>query len=153
MLRAEVFVVEQNCVFNDLDNFDEDALHLLGYVDLNSEFASDKQKRTKLVAYARTYGPNNKHVHARDKPECSIGRVITDKDYRSLGYGKELMNEAIKWCIESYPTASIRIGAQVYLSKFYSELGFVNDGDPYDEDGIPHHDMVFSKHQISQEKE
>ena len=135
MLRAEVFVVEQNCVFNDLDNFDKDALHLLGY-------ASEE----KLVAYCRCYSPNAAHVHVRESPESSIGRVVTNGSYRGCGLGKSLMNEAITKMISSYPDAPIRIGAQRYLSKFYTALGFINEGEPYDEDGIPHIDMIYNKH-------
>ncbi len=139
MLRSEIFVVEQACIFNDLDGFDKEAIHIMGWL-----YDSGGASSEKLVAYARTYGPYNAHVHARDKPECSIGRVVIDKKYRSLGYGRALMQEAIQWCVSSFPDAPIRIGAQCHLDKFYSELGFCREGDEYDEDGIKHVDMVCS---------
>ena len=167
-LRAEVFVVEQQCVFNDLDGFDADAFHLLGYVSVHvlaaaaandastsSSASTEAEAAVKqvLVAYARTYGPDNHHVHSRVGtvgPECSIGRVVTHHAHRRNGYGKQLMQTAIDWCVAKHSTAAIRIGAQRYLRTFYGKgpqgLGFEEDGRAYDEDGIPHIDMLYTRH-------
>lgn len=114
-LRAEVFVVEQTCVYQDLDGADADALHLLGYHQdpPSSGDAQQEEKRGPLAAYARVFSPTADHVHARGKPESNIGRVLTHGDYRRFGYGKGLMQEAIRRCVQDHPTCPIRIGAYV----------------------------------------
>jgi len=122
--RQEVFVVEQNCPYLDADGFDDKALHLCGF--WNGE----------LVAYSRLFAPNIKYA------EASIGRVLTTKPIRRKGIGKQLMTEAIAYCHQLFPGASIRISAQSYLESFYGELGFVPVSDEYLEDGIPHHEML-----------
>ena len=128
-LRSAVFVVEQQCVFLDMDDRDAAALHLLG--DLASDGGA-----TRLVAAARLFAPGLCY------PEASIGRVVTAPDARGTGLGRALMQRAIGECAARWPSAPIRIGAQRYLERFYSELGFVIDGAPYLEDGIPHIEMV-----------
>jgi len=123
-LRAEVFIVEQQCVYQDLDNKDQQSLHLLGYHEET------------LVAYARILPPGLSY------PESSIGRVVTSPLTRKKGFGKALMREAIRLCLHSYQGTCIRISAQEYLLAFYGELGFETVGVPYLEDGIPHVEMI-----------
>lgn len=128
-LRSEVFVVEQQCVFLDLDGRDVHALHLLGE-------RGDGDVAETLVAYARLFAPGDCYA------EASIGRVVTAPASRGHGTGRALMMAAIGECIARWPAHAIRIGAQRYLERFYASLGFVADGAPYVEDGIPHIEMV-----------
>jgi ElaA protein len=128
-LRSEVFVVEQACVFLDMDDRDDRALHLLG------EQLADDGAAT-LVAYARLFAPGDCYA------ESAIGRVVTAPRARGTGAGRALMLAAIGECTRRWPGHAIRIGAQRYLERFYASLGFVADGAPYDEDGIPHVEMV-----------
>ena len=123
-LRSEVFVVEQNCVFLDLDNKDQQCCHLL----LSTE--------GKLAAYCRLVPPGLSYQ------EMSIGRVITSAAARGSGLGKKAMQLAIENCQMLFGMGPIRIGAQKYALSFYAALGFVEDGEPYDEDGIEHIEMV-----------
>lgn len=123
-LRSEVFVVEQTCIYNDPDAFDEVALHLSGY-DGNT-----------LVSYCRILPPGTRFEHP------SIGRVVTAPAARGKGWGKELMLEAMQECRRHYPGQHIHISAQCYLERFYTELGFTLSSQPYDEDGIPHVEML-----------
>jgi ElaA protein len=126
-LRSEVFVVEQNCVYLDTDNKDQDCYHLTGY------------SGETLVAYARLLAPG------RSFPEASIGRVVTDPQFRKTGAGKALMEKAITACIQKFKVTKIHIGAQLYLKKFYSNLGFIQCSDSYMEDGIPHIEMILGE--------
>jgi ElaA protein len=123
-LRTEVFVVEQNCVFQDMDNKDQQSRHLMGRVGDD------------LVAYVRILPAGLSY----DEP--SIGRVVSDPRYRGMGAGKALMEEAISRTIALHGKVPIRIGAQLYLKKFYGSLGFEAQGDIYLEDGIEHIEMV-----------
>ncbi|HXC06944.1 MAG TPA: GNAT family N-acetyltransferase [Bacteroidia bacterium] len=125
-LRNEVFVVEQNCVFQDADGKDQACLHLQGY-DTDG----------KLMAYARIVPAGVSY------PEVSIGRVITSPSARGTGAGKELMEQSIATIRKLYGIVPIRIGAQSYLQKFYASFGFETDGEEYLEDNIPHYIMVF----------
>ena len=125
-LRSEVFVVEQNCIFLDMDNKDQFSLHLMGYEGEN------------LVASSRLIAPGKVYT------EMSIGRVVSSPSYRKSGAGRELMQVSIKKCYELFGEGSIKIGAQLYLKKFYESLGFVQSGDVYDEDGIDHIEMIKS---------
>jgi len=127
-LRSEVFVVEQNCVYLDTDGKDLDAWHLCGW--LNGEL---------LVAYTRLLAPG---VSYR---EASIGRVVTHPSHRKDGYGKILMQQSIKKIGAIFNVSDIKIGAQQYLTKFYSDLGFHVTSEPYMEDGIPHVEMLLTK--------
>ena len=124
-IRNEVFVVEQNCIYLDTDNKDQHAWHLLGYIN------------EKLVAYSRILPPGISYL------EASIGRVVTHSSIRRNGIGIELMKESIKKTINQFEVTNIRIGAQSYLIKFYSSLGFAVAGNEYMEDGIPHVEMLF----------
>lgn len=123
-LRAQVFVVEQNCVYQDLDTKDLYAHHLLMY---------DNET---LVAYARLIPQNISYS------EISIGRVVNAKDYRGKGVGKILMNKAIEECYKVYGKQPILISAQVYAIGFYEQFGFEKTGNQYIEDDIPHIKMI-----------
>lgn len=123
-LRQIVFVVEQSCVYLDCDGVDRSASHLLGHDE------------GELVAYARVMAPGVTF------DEASIGRVITHPWARKRGLGRALMREAIARVDALFGKGPIRIGAQRYLEAFYGELGFVVASEPYDEDGIPHIEML-----------
>jgi ElaA protein len=124
-LRQLVFVVEQKCAYLDCDGKDQLATHLLG-----------RDESGNLVAYARLFPPGVSFV------EAAIGRVITHPSVRGTGAGRALMQEAIARTRATYGDGPIRIGAQRYLEKFYGELGFEIASAPYDEDGIPHVEML-----------
>lgn len=126
-LRQEIFIIEQNCIYPDIDGIDKQCYHV---------FVKAKD-REKIIAYARLVPANLKF----DVP--SIGRVINDKNHRGKGLGKLLMQKAIDLTMSLFKTDSIKISAQTYLFKFYSELGFKAIGETYDEDGIEHVDMLF----------
>ena len=123
--RAAVFVVEQACAFQDVDGADPQSWHLMGLDD----------KRA-LLAYCRLLPPGVKFA------EPSIGRVLTMEAVRRTGAGRELMREAVARAQALWPGAALRIGAQVYLDRFYGEFGFVQCSEPYDEDGIMHIHML-----------
>lgn len=123
-LRQRVFVVEQQCAYLDADGADPSCWHGLGVQD------------GVLVATARLVPPGLKYV------EPAIGRVVTAPEVRRTGVGRALMVEALKQVRRLYPGQPVRLGAQRYLEKFYASLGFVPVGAPYDEDGIPHVEML-----------
>jgi ElaA protein len=123
-LRSEVFVVEQRCIFLDIDNRDQSYLHVMGW------------KGKSLAAYARLA---DKGITYR---EMSIGRVVTSPAYRNIGAGKELMKTALEKCYECFGRGPVKIGAQLYLKKFYGSFGFLQTSDVYLEDGIKHIEMV-----------
>ncbi len=125
--RIDVFVMEQNCPFQDLDGADFYAWHLLGWHGTGVD--------KKLASYCRLVDPGIKFVAP------SIGRVLTTKDYRTGGHGRILMAEACARHDALYPGQPNRIGAQARLEKFYQEFGYVTDSDMYMEDGIPHLEM------------
>ncbi len=124
-LRAEVFVVEQDCVYLDLDDFDQKSIHVFG------------RHENKIAAYTRILPPS---VYYK---EAAIGRVVTLKDIRMDGYGKEIMHFSIA-SIKTQYNSNIRIMAQCYLTKFYSDFGFKIDGPEFLEDGIPHVEMLLT---------
>ena len=126
-LRSEVFVVEQNCVYQDIDGKDKKSFHLMAW------------KNDELTAYTRLVPPGISF------DEASIGRVITSPKYRGLGIGITLMEKSISHTIQSYTTNKIRIGAQLYLKKFYEGFGFIAQGEEFLEDGIPHIEMLLEK--------
>jgi ElaA protein len=119
-LRNEVFIVEQNCPYQDLDNKDLYAFHLMG------------MKENKLLAYSRLLAPGISYS------ESSIGRVVSSPAARKTGMGKKLMKESIVQIKNLFQTDIIRIGAQLYLKNFYESFGFLQEGDIYLEDNIPH---------------
>jgi ElaA protein len=123
-LRAEVFVVEQACAFQDLDGLDASALHLLGF------------RGAQLALYARLLPAGSKYA------EASIGRVITHASLRGSGYGHTVMRQAIALLTDRWGQQAIRIGAQQRLAAFYEQHGFAAASLPYDEDGIAHIEML-----------
>ncbi len=123
-LRSEVFVVEQNCVFLDMDNRDQACMHLLLY------------KEGTLAATARLVPAGLAYT------EMSIGRIVTSPAVRGTGMGKVIVKAAIALCFELYGNGPIKIGAQLYAKKFYESFGFEQSGEVYDEDGIDHIHMI-----------
>ncbi|HMC85539.1 MAG TPA: GNAT family N-acetyltransferase [Chitinophagaceae bacterium] len=119
-LRNEVFIVEQNCPYQDCDNKDLYAWHLMG------------MQEDKLLAYSRLLAPGISYS------ESSIGRIVSSPSARKTGIGKKLMLESIEQIKNLFQTDIIRIGAQLYLQKFYESFDFVKDSDTYLEDNIPH---------------
>jgi ElaA protein len=124
-LRARVFVVEQTCPYLDCDDRDQAAQHVLGRTEAGA-----------LVAYCRLLAPGVLYT------EPCIGRVVTAPEVRRQGYGRPLMRFAIEAMAARYRGQGIRISAQRYLEAFYAGLGFVAEGEPYLEDGIPHIEML-----------
>ena len=122
--RSAAFVVEQTCVFLDIDGADPACWHLVGY------------RGKELVATARLIPPGTKFA------EPSIGRVVTTSAVRGTGVGRLLMEEALAQAERLWPRQAIRIGAQKHLERFYGSLGFVAASEPYDEDGILHIEML-----------
>ncbi|RMA66026.1 GNAT family N-acetyltransferase [Ulvibacter antarcticus] len=123
-LRSEVFVVEQDCVYQDLDDKDSKALHIIG------------KKEGRVVAYTRCFKPG---IYFE---EASIGRVVVDEKERKYGYGHDIMKASIKAINDLYRVKKIKLSAQTYLIKFYESHGFQTTGEGYLEDGIPHIAMV-----------
>lgn len=126
-LRQEVFIVEQDCPYLDADGKDQDSHHVIFY------------NESKLVAYTRLVP---KGISYEDY--VSIGRVLNHESARGKGIGKDLMNYSIKKCKELFPNDKIKISAQVYLLKFYQDLGFEETGERYLEDDIPHCGMIYN---------
>jgi len=124
-LRIEVFIVEQNCVFQDADGKDVHCDHLMGWLEND------------LVAYTRIVPPG---VSYPQHP--SIGRVVTSGKVRNQGLGRILMEKSIQYVHNKYGEIPIKIGAQCYLNDFYQSLGFMNSGPVYLEDGIEHVEMT-----------
>ncbi len=123
-LRSEVFVVEQDCVYQDLDGKDQKALHVLGY------------KKNKLVAYTRIFDKGHYFSQA------SIGRVAVIMSERQNDFGKDIMKASILAVEQKFKQTTIHLSAQTYLKRFYNSLGFQETGTEYLEDGIPHIKMV-----------
>ena len=123
-LRNEVFVVEQNCVYQDCDDKDQLSYHFMGW------------KQNKLVAYTRLLPTELAYE------EISIGRVVTSPSIRGTKIGKELMRRSIDKLHKLFGKSPIRIGAQLYLKRFYEALGFIQNSNIYLEDGIEHIIMI-----------
>ncbi|MFD1079840.1 GNAT family N-acetyltransferase, partial [Longispora fulva] len=123
-LRSEIFVVEQNCVYQDIDGKDDKALHVLG------------TENNQLVAYTRIFPPG---IYFQ---EAAIGRVIVKDTVRNKAFGHQILKASIEAIKEHFHTTRIKLSAQTYLIKFYESHGFVKIGDEYLEDGIPHIGMI-----------
>lgn len=123
-LRSEIFVVEQDCVYNDLDGHDKDAVH---------QFL---KKDGEIIAYSRLLKPGSRFS------DFSIGRVVVKQSERGTGLGIRMMTEAKRYIIENWKAQKIKISAQKYLRKFYEDLEFVVISEEYLEDGIPHYGML-----------
>lgn len=124
-LRSEVFVVEQECIYLDIDGKDQKALHVLGISE------------GKIVAYSRIFKAGDYFMSP------SIGRVVVAKSHRKKGYAKIMMKAAMEYIFNSLKEGQIELSAQTYLSRFYTELGFKIVGEAYLEDGIPHRKMIY----------
>lgn len=125
-LRSEIFVVEQNCVYQDLDNKDLNAYHLMAV------------ENGELIGYLRIL---NKGVSYK---EASIGRVVVKKEYRRKKLGLEIINKGIDFIINTLQEKEVRISAQVYAKNLYEKAGFVEVSEEYLEDDIPHVEMLYS---------
>ncbi len=123
-LRTNIFVVEQDCPYPELDGKDKLAFHYLGIKD------------EKIIATARILPPGISY------PEASIGRVAVEQTYRKASLGEKMMLEVLVFIQEKWPGNSIRISAQAHLEKFYANIGFEYTGKSYLEDGIPHIEMI-----------
>lgn len=126
-LRIDVFVVEQNCPYPELDNKDKKAFHLLG-----------KDKNSNIVAYTRIFKPGDYYK------EAAFGRVVVDQDFRNQKLGYKLIEQTIDKVEQLFGKTPIKIGAQTHLKKFYEFFDFQQVGDEYIEDGIPHIYMLAS---------
>ena len=126
-MRIKVFVVEQQCPYQDADGKDQKSIHLLG-----------SNSQGELIAYLRLVEPGVSYT------EWSIGRVATDPSVRQSGLGKTMMKMAMEYLEANYDNPPIRISAQLYLRKFYADFGFLTQGDPYPEDDIPHIEMLYT---------
>lgn len=122
-LRQQVFIIEQNCPYDDLDFKDQKSHHLLWY------------NHDELQAYARILPPGVSF------PEASIGRIVVKKTFRGGRTGKELIQKAIEFCNQLYPKTAISISAQFPLETYYAQFGFRSYSEVYDLDGIPHINM------------
>ena len=127
-LRSEVFVVEQNCVFQDMDNKDQLCYHLMAW--------QNTSENPELIAYTRLMPPGVSY----DLP--SIGRVVISPLERGSGIGKLLMEKSIEELRRLFGKTPIKIGAQLYLKGFYQSFGFEQSSNIYDEDGIDHIEMI-----------
>ena len=122
-LRSEVFIVEQDCVYQDIDGKDQKSLHVIG------------KKNNIIIAYTRLFKQGDYFK------EASIGRVVVDKAQRQHNYGSQLIKASIIAINKVYKTSSIKISAQLYLENYYKKFGFKSTGNTYLEDGIPHISM------------
>jgi ElaA protein len=123
--RCDVFIVEQNCAFPEIDNIDLSAHHLMAWTANNE-----------LAAYLRIVPPGVTF------PEPSLGRVLSAPSHRGTGIGRQLLIQGLKHLEARFPNLPVRIGAQSYLIEFYGAFGFKVDSDEYIEDGIPHVEML-----------
>ena len=123
-LRSAIFVVEQNCIFLDVDGKDQKSFHLSCW------------NNNELIAYARLLPPGLSYT------EASIGRIINSVKYRGIGMGKELMKQALLNINYKFGETPVKIGAQLYLKSFYAGFGFKQTSDVYIEDGIDHIEMI-----------
>ncbi len=124
-LRSEVFVVEQDCVYQDIDGKDQKALHVIGY------------KNENIVAYTRVFKAGDYFDNA------SIGRVVVKENERQHNYGYDIMKASIEAVKSYFNDDVIKISAQTYLKRFYNRLQFFEVGEEYLEDGIPHIQMIY----------
>jgi len=124
-LRQQVFVVEQNCAYLDLDNLDQHAAHMLGRGD------------GRLLAYQRCLAPDLSY------PESSLGRIVVCPALRGQQWGRELVQRGIEHNLLQWPGSGIRINAQAHLQNFYAALGFIAQGSEYLEDNILHRQMCY----------
>ncbi|HVW95719.1 MAG TPA: GNAT family N-acetyltransferase [Mucilaginibacter sp.] len=125
-LRSEVFVLEQECLYQDMDGKDQQCHHLMMFED------------GELAAYTRLLPAGVSFA------EASIGRVVVHPEFRGRGLARKLMKQSVAHCYELFGKQPVRIGAQYYLKDFYSSIGFEQQGDIYLEDGIEHIEMLLT---------
>lgn len=144
--RNAVFVVEQKCVYNDVDGLDKDAWHLFAYSleaqangsehanaeSLTNAMPADGAQAPALAGYLRVLLPDASDADVR------IGRVLTTSDFRGIGLGSAMLEQALKHIVAQWPTAAIKLHAQAHLQMFYGAFGFEPISDVHDDDGIPH---------------
>lgn len=123
-LRSEIFVVEQTCIYQDMDGLDYDYFHVIG-----------KNEDGQLISYARV-SPSDENENIK------IGRVVVDNNFRGQDLGKELMKKTMELAKENFIVKSFSLSGQYHLKKFYNDLGFIEKGEQYLEDGIPHIYMI-----------
>lgn len=143
-LRQQVFIVEQNCAYLDCDDLDQQCFHLIGW-DGGPHLLNP-------VAYLRLRPPDTQHqsirhaslnsVNAQQTDIVTIGRVLTNQKTRKLGLGRKMVVKALQRCNEDFPDAPIKVSAQTYLQNFYQSFGFDIFGKEYEEDNIPHVEMI-----------
>ncbi len=129
-VRQQVFVVEQQCIYQDCDGQDKNAHHLMGW--------HDSGEKLELIAYLRIIRPGNRHKL------ISIGRVLTHPKHRGKGVGREIMTKCLLSIEELYPKSPVTVSAQQYLIHFYESFGFHVSSEGYQEDGIPHIEMTLT---------
>ena len=122
LIRSEVFIIEQNCIYQDIDGKDIKSIHIIGKI------------KEEIIAYSRLMNLSNDF--------CSIGRVLVKKSSRKNGFGTKLMKKTIAEARKEFNKKKIKISAQKYLKEFYKNLGFKHTGKSYLEDGIPHIEMT-----------
>lgn len=154
--REQVFVKDQNCSYIDADGLDFEAVHLSAYENNADSQSISKNHAAQLLAYCRILAPvgSNNNDTKPDVPATiqghsntsypRIGRVLVLADYRGYGLARRLMIQAIEYCHASFPNQPIHISAQTYLIEFYQSLGFVCDGEAFNEEGIEHIHMVLA---------
>ncbi|MDT0555603.1 GNAT family N-acetyltransferase [Patiriisocius hiemis] len=125
-LRSEVFVVEQDCIYQDIDGKDRKALHVF------------LKKSGRIAAYTRCFKPGDYFE------EAAIGRVVVPMDLRKFGYGHDVMKASVTAIKNRFTTQKIKLSAQTYLIDFYKSHGFIPVGEEYLEDGIPHIAMIIT---------
>ena len=122
-MRQQIFIIEQKCIYEDIDKFDKVSRHI------------QARKNDKLVAYCRVLPAGSQYE------EVSIGRVMVSKKFRNHGLGRRLMEEAHTWCESNYKSSCIRLNAQYYLESFYHSLQYISISPPYDDEGVLHIEM------------
>ena len=122
--RSEVFVIEQNCVYGDIDGLDTGAWHLFAF--------GPGEPRPKLAGYLRVLLPDENETDIR------IGRVLTTADFRGIGLGNKMLERAVGHIAEQWPNVPVRLHAQAHLQGFYGAFGFTPVSNIHEEDGIPH---------------
>lgn len=131
--RNAVFIVEQQCVYHDIDGLDKDAWHLLAYAPAGQARPDgDRAAGPSLAGYLRVLLPDASDADVR------IGRVLTTSDFRRIGLGSAMLEQALKHIVAQWPEAAIKLHAQAHLQMFYGAFGFEPISEVHDDDGIPH---------------